>query len=154
MLLTRGELGGLPEVRTREFLGAMNGWGFDHEIWNWPDLLMSMDNLEVQVRRVTQKIREEKPTVVVSFGKWTDQMIFRHPDHDRTGDITDRATFAASIANFMPEITAVPTLRLFWWQDGGGGSREYFLKYYPSQFNAGNVDIVDKLGEEKYLQIR
>lgn len=141
-------------MRAREFTRAMGDWGFGYETWDWPGLLMSMGNLEAQVRQVTRKIREEKPTVVVSFGKWSDQIVFRHPDHDRTGDITDRATFAASISNFMPEIAAIQIPRLFWWQDGGRGSREYFLKYYPSQFNADNVHLVDKLGEEKYLQIR
>lgn len=147
-------MGGVPEVRKREFVGAMDSWGFDHEIWGWSDLLMSMGNLETQVGKVTREIRKEKPTVVISFGSYTEQMIFRHPDHLRVGEITDRATFAASVTKFMPEIAAVPSPRLYWWMDGGKGSREYFLEYYPSQFNVDNIGVVRRLGREKYLQIR
>lgn len=141
-------------MRTREFTKAMNFWGFDSEVWRWPDLRMSMASIEPQVSRVVRAIRKDKPTVVVSFGDFTKQLIFRHPDHLRTGEITDKATFAASVDGYLPALAAVPSPRLFWWMDGGKGSEEYFLKYYPSQFDQDNIGIVRRLGREKYLQVR
>lgn len=144
--MTQGELGGDREVRKREFVGAMDYWGFSYRLFKFPDLGLIFVPLEKMVKKVVEIIRKDKLTVLVSF--WPNEVTygFDHPDHNRAGEVARVAS-----AMVLPKRP-----RLYLWTSIGKSSKVkersgYVKKFYGSQF----VDekILKQIGES-YLKVR
>lgn len=142
-MLTRGERGGDPEIRTREFVRAMNWWGFESEVLGFPDLRLIYVDLETVVKRVSLAV--VGLDVLVSFNPYEVTPGFDHPDHNRTGEVTRIVSTESSGKRGL----------LFWISQGQASLTNervaYAKKFYPSQNIPGR--ILRKIGEN-YLKVR
>lgn len=144
--MTQGELGGDKEIRRREFVAAMNYWGFSYRLFKFTDLGLIFVPLKQMVDEVVEVIRQDKLTVMVTFSPQEITYGFDHPDHNRTGEVARVASMLAG-KNWP---------KLYLWTSMGKSSKvkersEYVKKFYGSQF----VDekILKQIGES-YIIIR
>jgi LmbE family N-acetylglucosaminyl deacetylase len=146
--MTRGERGGDPEVRTKEFELAMNSWGFGYEVRDFADLELIFTDLKTMVIEVEEILRRKKISVVVSFDPREVTFGFDHPDHNRTGEIARIAS--SRILGSRPKL-------LFWTSRGKPRMVEkqmkYWQRFYPSQYQDRYGEILKVIGE-KYIEVR
>lgn len=141
--MTRGERGGDPEVRSKEFSGAMTLCGFEYEILDFPDLRLAYTDLETMVRRVA--IAAHGLTTLVSFSPYEITPGFDHPDHNRTGEVT----------RFVSTESSGKRGLLFWTSHGRATLNDerfaYAKEFYPSQQIPR--EVLQTIGES-YLKVR
>jgi LmbE family N-acetylglucosaminyl deacetylase len=128
-----------------EFSRAMNWWGFDFEVFKFPDLGLAYVPLQRMVREVARVVEEKKLDTIISMNPFELTYGYDHPDHNRTGEV------ARLVSTGMPGRRGL----LLWTGDGEATSTDqrldYAAQFYPSQVISR--EILEKVGE-KYLVIR
>jgi len=141
--MTRGERGGNPEVRSKEFVRAMTSWRFEYEILDFPDLRLAYTDLETMVNRVT--VAAQGLTTLVSSSPNEITPGFEHPDHNRVGEVTRIVSTEASDKRGL----------LYWTSHGRATLTDervaYAEGFYPSQKIPR--EVLKTIGES-YLKIR
>jgi LmbE family N-acetylglucosaminyl deacetylase len=86
--MTQGERGGDRVGRKREFAAAMEYWGFDYRVLDFPDLGLIFIDLKRMVEEVAEIILKKRLSLLVSFDPREITFGFDHPDHNRAGEVT------------------------------------------------------------------
>lgn len=92
----------LAAERTKEFFAACEMLKVDHgEVWDLPDGALDRADFFQTVRRLTRRVRELKPHVVLALGP--EGAVTAHPDHSMAGLFATTAFHWASRTNRFPE---------------------------------------------------
>ncbi|MBP9817543.1 PIG-L family deacetylase [Candidatus Shapirobacteria bacterium] len=151
ILLTKGEKGKNPKKRVGELGVAMNSWGFDYKILNFPDLELAYVPLKKMVDKVRNIVDKNKITDLVSFSPFELTYGFDHPDHNIAGEVTRLVSTGMS---------GHRGLRL-WKSENNLQSSDFNLlleqriqyvqRFYPSQKIP--KEVLEKIGES-YINFR
>ena len=124
---------------------AMNWWGFEYVILDFPDLGLAIYPLGKVVKKIGQIVNKLGISRLISFSPFELTIGFDHPDHNRAGEV------ARLVSTGMPGRRGL----LLWTGQGMATSTdqrmEYARQFYPSQVISR--EILEKVGE-KYLIIR
>lgn len=128
-----------------EFSRAMNWWGFDFEVFRFPDLELAYVPLRRMVKEVTLVVEKRKIDTLISMNPFELTYGYDHPDHNRTGEVARLVSTGMSGRRGL----------LLWTGQGEATNTEarleYAAQFYPSQVISRN--ILENVGE-KYLVIR
>jgi len=132
-------------IRRTEFERAMKKWGFEYEIFKYPDLGLVYFSLKKMVWAVGEVVSRKNITVLVSFHPYEVTAGFDHPDHNRVGEVAR-----------LISVGMKGERKLIFWTSGGEPyltrkRDKYVKKFYLSQEIP--INTLKTVGES-YLKIR
>lgn len=161
VVMTRGEGGGDPEVRTREMANAAAMLHLQLTQWSLSDISSAWPERETLIRQIGDIIATEHPDMILTFD----------PEHGTTGHFAHREIASIVLATGAPNVYLLETHAQFAgdgfvlsrgegasWAYFAGGDWDYAVRdaeIHASQFSAAQVESLRTLPlEQRFVWLR